>query len=106
VESGETVRIQAGQLHKARSDNHHQFARYTEKMRFKDDRLDNIVRVINKKSDKPVILSDDSLKSRELSIAFDNNTVAEMVGLLCATLELSFTDGGKEFIIGRSYPQQ
>ena len=102
VESGEMVRLQAGQLHKVWPDNQHQFARYTEKMRFKDDRLDNIVRVINKMSDKPVLLADDILKNRELSIAFDNNTVTEMVGLLCATLELTCIDNGKEFIIGRS----
>ena len=101
VESGETVHLQAGQLHKTWSDNQHQFARYTRKMRFRDDKLDNIVRVINKISDKPIIFFDDSLKNREMTITFDNNTVVEMVELLCAGLSLSLTDNGKEFVIGR-----
>jgi ferric-dicitrate binding protein FerR (iron transport regulator) len=100
VESGETVRLHTDQLQKTWSDNQHQFARYTEKMQFKDDRLDHIVRVINKISDKPVVFADDSFKNREITIAFDNNTITEMVGLLCAALELTFTDEGKEFIIG------
>ena len=98
VESGEMVRLQAGQLQKGLADQY-QFTRYIEKMQFKDDRLDNIVRVINKISDKPVVFADDSLKSREITIAFDNNTVTEMVEYLCATSGLTYTDDGKELII-------
>jgi len=104
VESGETVRLQAGQLHKTWSDNRHQFARYTENMHFKDERLENLVRVMNKLSDQPVVFADDSLKSREITITFDNNTVAEMIQLMCATLELTFTDDGTEFVICHSSP--
>ena len=101
VESGETVHLQAGQLQKTWTTDQHQLARYTEKMHFKDERLDHIIRVINKISDKPVVLADDSLKNREIFITFDNDTVTEMVELVCATLELTYTDNGNEFIIGR-----
>ena len=99
VESGETVRLQADQLQKTWSADQRQFDRYTEKMQFRDDQLENIVRVMNKISDKPVVLADDSLKSREITITFDNNTIAEMIEFVCATLGLTYSGDGKEFII-------
>lgn len=101
VEKGETVRLQADRLQKSLSADKRQFARYTEKMRFKDDRLDNIVRVINKISDKPVVFADSTLESREMTITFSNNTASEMVELLCVGLDLKYTDDGKVITIGR-----
>ena len=101
VESGEKVLLHANQLQKAQSDDERQFDRYSEKMHFKDERLENIVRVINKISDKPVILADSTLEDRELTIAFSNNMVAEMVELVCLALDLTYIDDGKELVIGR-----
>ena len=101
VESGEKVLLQAGQLQKVWLADQHLFARYSEKMHFKDERLENIVRVINKISDQPVVLADSALGSRELTIAFSNDMVAEMVELVCEVLNLTYTDDGKAFIIGR-----
>ena len=98
VETGETVRLND---HLQLLKEPQQFARYTEKMCFKDERLDNIVHVINKISDKPIFFSDNALKNREITITFSNNTVEEMVGLLCAVLDLKYTDDEKEIIIGR-----
>jgi len=101
VESGETVLLQAGRLHQTESVDQRLFARYTQQMQFKDERLEHIVRVINKISDKPIIFADSDLKNRELTITFSNNTADEMVELLCVALELKFSDNGGEMVIGR-----
>ena len=55
VEAGETIRLKSNhQLQKELSADQKQFVQYTEKMRFKDERLDHIIHVINKISDKPI----------------------------------------------------
>ena len=101
VEKGETVRLDdLRQLLKEQSDDQQQFANYSEKICFKDERLENIVNVINKMSDKIISFADDNLKNREITIPFNNNTVEEMVELLCEVLDLKYTDDGKEIVIG------
>lgn len=101
VESGKTVFLQAGKLYLTETSDQRLFARYTQKMQFKDERLEHIIHVINKISDKPVLFSDNNLKNREITIAFSNNTVEEMVELLCAALDLKYTDHEGEMVIGR-----
>jgi len=102
VEAGETVHLEERrqQLLKTSSDNWKQFARYAEKMQFKDERLENIVYTINKMSVKPIHINDDALKSRGITIPFKDNTVEEMVELICTVLDLKYTDDGKEIVIG------
>ena len=103
VEAGETVRLnERQQLLKEPSTDSRQFAHYAEKMRFKDERLENIVHVISKMSDKSIGFSDHALKNRELTIAFINNTVEEMIALLCMVLEVKYIDDGEGYVIGGS----
>jgi len=101
VESGETVLLQSGRLYQTELADMHLFARYTQKMQFKDEQLEHIVRVINKISDKPVMFADSDLKNREITITFSNNTAEEMVELLCVSLDLKYTDNGEEMVIDR-----
>ena len=101
VESGEMVRLQSGRLQKSLLPDRQQFDRYTQKMQFKDERLEHIVRVIQKISGKSVIFSDDTLKDMEITITFDHNTVEEMIGLLCEVMNLNYTGNENEIIIGR-----
>jgi len=98
VKTGETVRLND---HLQLLKESQQFARYTEKMQFKDERLENIVHVINKMSEKPISINDNTLKNREITISFSNNTVEEMIGLLCTVLDLNYTDERDEIVIGR-----
>ena len=88
VETGETVRLDNHhQLLKEQSTHRQQFAQYSEKICFKDERLENILHVISKMSDKPISNFDNVQKDREITIAFNNNTVEEMVELLRKVLE-------------------
>lgn len=101
VATGETVRLKDHQqLLKEPSAGQQQLAQYTEKMHFKDERLGNIIHVINKISDKPIRIAGYDLNNREITISFSNNTVEEMIELLCEVLELIYSYDGKEIIIG------
>ena len=102
VESGEAVRlIDHQQLLKEPLNDKQQFVKYSEKICFKDERLETIVQVINKMSDKPISISGNDLKNEALTIPFSNNTIEEMVELLCEVLNMRYTDNGEEIIIGR-----
>jgi ferric-dicitrate binding protein FerR (iron transport regulator) len=106
VEAGETVRLEANhQLQKEQSTGQQQFIQYTEKMRFKDEPLDNIVNVINRISGKPIVFADNLLAGQEkMTITFDNNTPSDMVELLCVAMNLTHTDNGDSIVIAPSTP--
>ena len=99
VESGEMVTLDNGVLIK--SLHQKQSNKYTEKMQFKDDYLDNIVRVINTLTDKHIVFADSELKNNRMTVTFNNNTVSEMVELLCATFNLNYSENENEIIICR-----
>ncbi len=102
VEAGETIRLLDNhQLQKDWSGNQQQFAQYTEKMHFKDERLDNIVKVINKMSDIPVAFADSSLMNKKITITFLNNTPSDMVDLLCIPMGLNPTNNGDSILIDK-----
>ena len=100
VEAGETVRLNDNhQLLKEISGNQRQFAQYTEKMRFKDERLDRVIHVINKISDKPVIFADSLSVGMEINVTFDNNTPTDMIELICQGFNLTHTVDGEHIVI-------
>jgi len=103
VEAGETVLLKAnGQLQKEPTRVLQPFNRYTEKMRFKDERLCNIVHVINKVSDKPIVFADSLLAERErMSVTFANNTPDEMLHFVCIAMGLTCTDNGEKIVIDK-----
>ena len=101
AEGGETVLLQDERLHKNLSDDQFHFARYTEKMQFKDEQLDHILIVIGKISEKPIVVFDNDLKNKEITISFDDNTIEEMIELLCLGFDLKYTDNGKEIVISQ-----
>ena len=98
VESGEMVCLNNNQLQKSLLQNP---ANYTEKMKFKDERLDNIVKVINTLSDKQIVFADNEFKNYEMTITFSNNTIIEMVRLLCETFDLNYSENENEIVIYR-----
>ncbi len=92
VKAGEMVRLKGNRLQKSVMVNDSKFARYTEKMHFRDERLDNIVNVINTLSNKQIVLSDDSLTDRHMTVTFFNNTPTDMINLLCLAINLKYTE--------------
>ena len=88
VEAGETVQLTGNGLSKSGIANLRVFNRFTDKLCFKDEKLDNIVHAINAIYHSPAIVTEESLKDRILTVTFDNNSVETMTELICLALNL------------------
>jgi len=88
VEAGEIVRMNMGGLSKSKVINAQVFDRFADKMRFKDEKLNNIVQAINTLCGSPAIVADKSLNNRTLTVTFENDSVETMAELICLALNL------------------
>lgn len=91
VKAGETVTLRSRQLQLSATSNPKQFAGYTERIRFKDESLANILRVVNLQSDGLQLETVPGLENRTLTVTFSNNTPEEMAELICMALNLKQT---------------
>ena len=89
VKAGETVILNKNLFLKSPTSDMDQFARYTERIQFKDETLANIVRVINRMSSQPIQLSSSELENRRLTVSFYDNSPAAMTELICLALGLT-----------------
>ena len=88
VEAGETVQLNTGGLRKYSTPDVRIFSYFTDKMCFKDEKLNNIVHAINTIYGAPAIIAEESLNSRTLTVTFENNSVETMTELICLALNL------------------
>lgn len=88
VEAGETVRLNTSGLSKSRTANFHTFDHFTDKICFKDEKLNNVVHAINTIYGYPTIVNEESLNNRILTVTFENNSVETMAELICLALNL------------------
>ena len=88
VEAGETVKLKTNVLSKSKTVNFRVFNNFTEKMCFKDEKLNNIINAINKMYGYPTVVADESLNNRTLTVAFEDNSVETMTELICIALKL------------------
>ena len=88
VEAGESVRLSANGLNRSGIMNPLVFSRFTDKMCFKDEKLNNIIQAINAVHGFPVLTTEESLCNRILTVTFENNSVEAMTELICMALHL------------------
>jgi len=88
VEAGETVRLNANGLDKFQTANIHAFSRFTDKMCFKDEKLNNVVRAINTVYGSPTVITDAAINNRILTVTFEDDSVETMTNLICMALNL------------------
>ena len=88
VEAGETIIQNTDGLSKSEITNSLIFDYFTDKMCFKDEQLKNIVHAINTIYGSPVIIAEEEINNRTLTVTFENNTVETMTELICIALNL------------------
>lgn len=88
IAAGETVSKQGSLFNKTMNQDSLIFSRFTSNLRFKDEPLFNIIRVINQISDEPVVLKEKSMQDEKLSVHFYNNNVTSMTHVICVALHL------------------
>ncbi|MDH6305775.1 ferric-dicitrate binding protein FerR (iron transport regulator) [Parabacteroides sp. PF5-5] len=90
VKAGETVRLSSSQWLLEETMDDLTFADYTRRMRFKDERLADILRVINNESLGSMLQTTPSLEDRRLTVSFDNNSPETMAELICTAFKLKY----------------
>ena len=88
VEAGEIVRLNTNGLNKSKVTNPQIFNRFTDKVCFKDEKLNNIIQAINTIYGSPTIITEKSLNDRTLTVTFENSSVETMTELICLALNL------------------
>ena len=68
------------------------------RMQFKDETLQNIVRVINSNFNSKIAITNPEVANRKLTVTFENNSLKDIVELVCASMNLKATpvDGKTE----------
>lgn len=91
VKAGETVTLLSQKLQLSMTLDPTLFDRYTERIRFKDEKLGNILRVINLQNPDIRLETTPELWNRTLTVTFSNNTPEAMAELICLALNLKKT---------------
>jgi len=99
VKAGETITLHRKELQKSLTKDVDQFARYTERIHFKDESLANIVRVINRTASQPISLASAELENRRLTVSFFDNSPASMTELICLALSLKCEEKADTLVI-------
>jgi ferric-dicitrate binding protein FerR (iron transport regulator) len=61
---------------------------YKQRMHFKDEKLQNIINVLNRNFNTTFVLADNETGKHKLTVTFHNETVETMTELICLTLNL------------------
>lgn len=99
VKAGETVTLLSQKLHLSNTTDNEQFLRYTKNMRFKDQRLADIIRSINLREQTINLQTSPGLGERRLTVTFSDNTPDTMTELICTVLNLKYKREGDTFTL-------
>ena len=91
VKAGETVTLLSRRLQLSMTPDPALFDRYTKRIRFKDEKLGNILRVINLQNPDIRLETTPELWNRTLTVTFFNDTPEAMAELICLDLDLKKT---------------
>ena len=100
VNVGETVTLQARQLQLSETGDSDEFRQYTKNIRFKDECLEDILRVVNAEASALQIqTASPVLSKRKLTIEFENNSPETVAELICWALSLKCSREGDKLIL-------
>lgn len=99
VKAGQTVSLFSNRLQVAPTQDNEQFSDYTRRIQFKDERLGDILHVINLEYPKMPLKTTADLENRRLTVCFYNNSPATMAELICAALKLKCTQQNNIWMI-------
>lgn len=91
VKAGETVLLDSDNLQKTISPDKGKFDGYLKQIHFKDERLTDVIRIINMNSKSTKLSVSPHLGDRLLTVTFSDNTPATMAELICLALNLKYT---------------
>lgn len=99
VKAGQTAMLQADNLRTVQTSDAEHFAKYFNSIHFKDQRLEDIARIINMNSDSVHIEVSPQVKARLITMSFSGETLTEMVRYICLALNLESVRQQNKIII-------
>ncbi len=100
VNAGETVTLQSQQLQLSETSRGDESSVYTKNIRFKDESLEDILRVVNAENSALQIQTGSlDLGKRKLTIEFLDNSPDTVAELICWALNLKYTREGDKLIL-------
>ncbi|MCC8095628.1 MAG: FecR domain-containing protein [Tannerellaceae bacterium] len=100
VETGETVSLLSDASLKIMKTEHpEQFSYYKNYKRFKDERLANILHVLNQENNSYILQTIPSLEDRQLTVTFSDNSPEEVAELICLALNLKYKKENNRLLI-------
>lgn len=100
VNAGETVTLHAQQLQLSETKDADAFSRYARNIRFKDECLEDILRIINAHTPAMQIQADTpALGQRKLTVEFADSSPEAVAELICWALSLKCTRRGDKLIL-------
>ncbi|MDR0825494.1 MAG: FecR family protein [Prevotella sp.] len=91
VKDGETALFHSNDLQKIKTVDINQFKSYLKRVHFKDQRLADVVKIINANSDSIRLKIVPELEDRLLTVTFSDDTPYTMAQLICLALNLQYT---------------
>ncbi|WP_029902111.1 FecR family protein [Prevotella sp. 10(H)] len=102
VRAGESVLLQSDNLTKKVSANTSQFESYLKQIHFKDEKLADVIRIINMNSGSTELALSPELKDRLLTMTLSNDSPETIAQLICLALNLTSTRNGDVITISAS----
>lgn len=90
VKEGETVTLADNQLWVEQTGDNKLLTGITQQIRFKDEKLGNILRVINKNEFETILQTTSLLENRQLTATFNNETPETIAELICTAFNLKW----------------
>ncbi len=90
VKAGESAVINNGTLNRVNTRDFDQFEKYLHRIHFKDERLSDVVRIINRNSNSLTIELDPAIENRLITATFSGNSPDTMARLICTALNLKY----------------
>lgn len=91
VKAGQTITLAGQVLEVTPTEDAEQFLRYLKHIQFKDERLADIIHIINRDLSDIPLQASPSLQDRRLTVGFYENTPEDMAELICQALKLKYT---------------
>ena len=88
VAAGETAILQSEKLYTAKTTDIEEFSRYLKQIHFKDERLADVIRVINTNSESIQLKISPAIENRLLTLTFSGTDPTTMAQLICMALNL------------------
>ena len=91
VGAGESVQVVKGLLNLEKKKESEKFSQYMERIHFKDERLADVIRIINMNSDSVRLDLAPGLGDRRLNVSFTGDSPDVMARLICLALNLDYS---------------